>query len=99
LDRPRVGPLLLFGLGLSIPLVILASGFVGRLLDRYPLVEWAGVAVLGRVGSEMLVNDPLVAGWLAPGWWAVQTVGLAGAVAVVGFGLRARRRASARARL
>ena len=84
--------LLFFGLGLSIPLVVLASRFIGWLLDRYPLIAWAGVAVLGRVGAMMLCNDPLVVGWLAPGEWAVQTAGLVGAVAVVGLGLRARRR-------
>ena len=52
--------LLIFGLGLSIPLVVFASNFLSRLMDRYPFVIYIGAAILGRVGGEMMMTDPIV---------------------------------------
>ncbi len=53
--------LLLFGLGLSIPLVVFASGILSKLMDRYPLIAYLGSMVLGKVGAEMILGDPVVA--------------------------------------
>jgi len=53
--------LLIFGLGLSIPLVVFASNLLSRLMDRYPLVVYLGAAILGRVGMEMILTDSFVA--------------------------------------
>jgi YjbE family integral membrane protein len=39
--------LLLFGLGLSIPLVVFASGILSKIMDRYPLIAYLGSMVLG----------------------------------------------------
>lgn len=51
--------LLLFGLGLSIPLVVFTSSLLSKLMDRYKLIIWIGAAVLGKVGAEMIVTDPV----------------------------------------
>jgi predicted tellurium resistance membrane protein TerC len=56
--------LLLFGLILSIPLVVGASGLLSNLMDRYPVIIYLGAAVLGKVGAELIMGDPLVADWL-----------------------------------
>ncbi len=61
--------LLLFGLVLSVPFVVLMSGLLSRLMDRYPIILWIGAAILGRVGGEMMITDPWVAGWLNPPQW------------------------------
>lgn len=53
--------LLLFGLILSIPLVVGASGLLANLMDRYPVIIYLGAAVLGKVGAELIMGDPLVA--------------------------------------
>lgn len=53
--------LLLFGLILSIPLVVGASGLLSNLMDRYPVIIYLGAAVLGQVGAELIMGDPLVA--------------------------------------
>ncbi len=58
--------LLLFGLGLSIPLVVFTSNLLSLLMDRYPIIIYVGAAILGKVGGEMIVTDPVVAGLLAP---------------------------------
>jgi len=52
--------LLLFGLGLSIPLVLFTSSFFSTLMDRYPLVLYIGAGILGAVGGEMIATDPLI---------------------------------------
>ena len=52
--------LLLFGLSLSIPFVILTSGFLSMLMDRYPVIISIGAAILGKVGGEMVITDPAV---------------------------------------
>lgn len=52
--------LLLFGLGLSIPLVVGASTLIAKLMDKFPLIVWAGAIILGKVGGEMCVTDPVI---------------------------------------
>jgi YjbE family integral membrane protein len=61
--------LLIFGLGLSIPFVVFMSNMLSRLMDRYPIILWIGAAILGRVGGEMLITDPLVQSMLQPPTW------------------------------
>jgi YjbE family integral membrane protein len=58
--------LLIFGLGLSIPIVIFASTLLVVLMDKYPIIIYVGAAVLGQVGAEMMVTDPFVIGLLNP---------------------------------
>jgi len=62
--------LLIFGLGLSIPFVVFMSNMLSKLMDRYPIILWIGAAILGRVGGEMLVTDPLIQTFLQPPAWA-----------------------------
>jgi YjbE family integral membrane protein len=50
--------LLVFGLGLSIPFVVLTSSLLSRLMDRYPFIVYVGAAILGRVAGEMIITDP-----------------------------------------
>jgi YjbE family integral membrane protein len=58
--------LLIFGLGLSIPIVMFASTLLVLLMDKYPIVIYAGAAVLGQIGGEMMVTDPFVVQILNP---------------------------------
>ncbi|SDS03951.1 TerC family protein [Opitutus sp. GAS368] len=66
--------LLLFGLGLSIPLVVFTSNLLARLMDRYPVVIYVGSAILGKVGGDMIMTDRLVADAFHPEPWLVHTV-------------------------
>jgi YjbE family integral membrane protein len=52
--------LLIFGLGLSIPFVIITSNFLSILMEKYPLLIYLGAAILGRVGGEMIMTDSFV---------------------------------------
>jgi YjbE family integral membrane protein len=60
--------LLLFGLALSIPLVVFASNIISQLMAKYQIVVFIGAAILGKVGGEMILTDSVVATWLLP-WW------------------------------
>jgi YjbE family integral membrane protein len=60
--------LLLFGLAFSIPLVVCASNLLSKLMSRYKIVVFLGAAILGKVGGEMMLTDPIVASRLLP-WW------------------------------
>ncbi len=58
--------LLFFGLGVSIPIVFFASSLLAEVVRKYPVVNYLGCAVLGKVGAEMIVTDPVVTRLLAP---------------------------------
>lgn len=49
--------LLVFGLAISIPLIVAGSSLIMSLLDRFPILVWAGAALLGWVAGEMLLGD------------------------------------------
>lgn len=87
--------LLLFGLGLSIPLVVFTSSLLSKLMDRYPIIVWIGAAILGKVGGEMIVTDHLFypSSGAPPSVWFVHSVGVATAGLVVLIGWLLRRRA------
>ena len=58
--------LLLFGLILSIPLVVCGAGLLSMLMGKYPIIVWIGAAILGKVGGEMMITDPWIEGLLHP---------------------------------
>ena len=85
--------LLLFGLGLSIPLVVFTSNMLSRLMDRYPIIVWVGAAILGKVAGEMIVTDHFFfPAPTQPSSWLVHSMGVLGAGLVVLIGLLLRRR-------
>ncbi len=53
--------LLVFGLALSIPIVMFGSGIVVRLLDRFPQGIWLGAFALIWTAAEMVVEEPALA--------------------------------------
>lgn len=52
--------LLLFGLGLSIPLLLLGSTLIANLLQRIPWLLIVGVAVLIHAAVQMFLHDSIV---------------------------------------
>jgi len=56
--------LVVFGIALSLPLVVWGSGLLARLMARHEWIVWIGGGVLGFVAGEMMANDPLVERWL-----------------------------------
>ncbi|AWM88155.1 TerC family protein [Microvirga sp. 17 mud 1-3] len=60
--------LFIFGLLLSIPLIMVGASLITSLLTRFPIFIWAGAALLGYIAAEMIVTDPVILGWLAAGY-------------------------------
>ena len=58
--------LLIFGLCLSIPFVVFASNLLVNLMNRFPVLVYAGVAILGTVAGDMVMADPVMVRWLHP---------------------------------
>lgn len=50
--------LIIFGLVVSIPLVIAGSSLLMKVIDRFPILVWAGAALLGWISGELFVEDP-----------------------------------------
>ena len=53
--------LLLFGLGLSIPIVLFGSGLVVGLLDRFPQTTWLGALAILWTAADLIVSEPALA--------------------------------------
>ena len=92
--------LFVFGLLLTIPLIIAGSSLVMAVIDRFPLLVWAGAALLGWVAGEMLLGDTAVIERLGAetSEHLHRIVAAAGAVLVVGIALALRQRRRAHAR-
>jgi YjbE family integral membrane protein len=50
--------LLVVGLAISIPLIVAGAALIMALLERLPLLVWAGAALLGWIAGDMLTSDP-----------------------------------------
>ena len=88
--------LIVFGLATSIPLIVAGSALLMALLERYPILVWAGGGLLGWVAGDIIVKDAALANWLSPALLDRLHIGAAvvGAVFVVGLGyllMRSRR--------
>ncbi|MCU4178992.1 TerC family protein [Bosea sp. BH3] len=67
--------LFVFGLLLTIPLIIFGANMLSKVLERFPILVWFGAGLLGWIAGEMLVSDIAVLQWFQtalPSW--VQTV-------------------------
>jgi YjbE family integral membrane protein len=77
--------LLIFGLGLSIPFIVFASNLLSTIMDRYPIVVWLGALLLGRIGGQLMIEDPAIVRMLNPPLAvdiAVQAIFAAGVLAL-----------------
>jgi YjbE family integral membrane protein len=79
--------LILFGLGVSIPFVVLSSNLLADLMNKYPVIVFLGAAILGKVGGDMAISDPFMVRMLHPTELARYLVEGALVVIVVGAGV------------
>jgi YjbE family integral membrane protein len=52
--------LIILGLIISIPLVVFGAGVLTWILDRLPILVWAGSALLGWVAGELIATEPVL---------------------------------------
>ena len=56
--------LVVFGIVASLPIVVWGSGILARLMNRYVWIIWLGGGILGYVGGDMILDDPVLLRWL-----------------------------------
>ena len=78
-------PLLAFGLGLSIPIVLLGSGVIAAVLDRLPRLIWLGALALIWTSADMILGDPALDPHIADHWAISAAAALAILGVIVGF--------------
>lgn len=61
-------PLVIFGLLVSIPIIVWGSQLVIKLMDRFPIIITAGGMLLGWIAGTMAVSDPAVVNPAAWTW-------------------------------
>jgi YjbE family integral membrane protein len=76
--------LLVIGLAISIPLIVAGAALIMSLLDRFPILVWAGAGLLGWIVGEVIATDPVVVGWLTAKYGAAIAHQVEIAAAVVG---------------
>ncbi|HEV2009683.1 MAG TPA: TerC family protein [Candidatus Limnocylindria bacterium] len=78
-------PLLAFGLGISIPIVLFGSGIIASVLDRAPQLSWLGALALIWTSADMILGDPALDPHIADHWGisAAAALGILGAVVAV----------------
>ena len=73
--------LLIFGLVVSVPLVIGGAQLIMRLIERFPVLIVAGGGLLGFVAGELIVDDSAIVDWIHAhaAWltWAAPVIGIA----------------------
>jgi YjbE family integral membrane protein len=101
-------PLVIFGLLVSIPIIVWGSQLVIKLMDRYPSIITIGGMLLGWIAGTMAVTDPAIIGYMPsvpadkPGLPPEVTAavrygaGIAGALLVLAWGKWAASRRAAR---
>ena len=80
--------LIVFGLATSVPLIIAGSALLMALLNRFPILVWAGAGLLGWVAGEIMIKDNAVIGWIGEPVverWHLWAAG-AGAALVIALG-------------
>ena len=79
--------LLIIGLATSIPLIIVGSTLLMKIMERFPIIITAGAALLGWLAGEMFATDPAIAAWLKANLFHAELVlGIGCAVLVVVVG-------------
>lgn len=53
------------GIALSIPVIIFGATALVGVMNKFPIIVWAGAGLLGWVGMEMVLTDPVLASFSA----------------------------------
>ena len=79
--------LVVFGLLLSVPIIISGSALILRLMERFPIIITAGAGLLGWLGGSFIISDKLFAEFITTSLPAAPTMAAAaGAISVVTIG-------------
>ena len=66
--------LVVFGLLLSVPIIIWGSALILRFMERFPIIITAGAGLLGWLGGGLMISDKLLAEFTASSVPATPTI-------------------------
>lgn len=52
------------GILLSIPFIILGATLISNIINKYPIIIVIGAGMLGWIGAEMIISDPMLSGYI-----------------------------------
>ena len=79
--------LVVFGLLLSVPIIIWGSALIIRLMERFPIIITAGAGLLGWLGGGLIISDKLLAEFTASSLPATPTIAATvGTIFVIAIG-------------
>jgi YjbE family integral membrane protein len=84
--------LVIFGLLVSIPIIVAGSQIVLKLMDRFPWIITAGGMLLGWIAGQMAITDPAVKNWLTVSKPMEYACAATGALLVLAVGLYLQKR-------
>ena len=87
--------LVIFGLLVSVPIIVGGSQLVLRLMDRFPAIIWVGGMLLGWIAGTMTYSDPALAGYVPVGREWTYLFAAIGAVIVLLAGVALKWRSTA----
>ena len=87
--------LVIFGLLVSIPIIVWGSQLVLKLMDRFPFIITLGGMLLGWIAGTMAHTDPALGAWMPQDDVWHYALGVAGALLVLAIGKLMQRRAAA----
>jgi YjbE family integral membrane protein len=79
-------PLVIFGLLVSIPIIVWGSQLVLKLMGRFPIIITLGAMLLGWIAGQMVYSDPAVKAYLPDSAVWSYAAAAAGALLVLGMG-------------
>ena len=85
--------LVIFGLLVSIPIIVAGSQIVLKLMDRFPWIITVGGMLLGWIAGQMAATDPAVKSWFAVTKPMEYGAAITGALFVLAVGMVLQKRA------
>ena len=86
--------LVIFGLVVSIPIIVWGSQLVLKLMDRFPIIILLGGMLLGWIAGTMMHSDPALVPYIPQDKAVHYAMGVAGALRVLAIGKWVQRRRS-----
>lgn len=58
--------LVIVGMLITVPIIVWGSSLFIKIIDKYPIILYLGGAILGWVGANMIVEDPMIRSTIEP---------------------------------